>query len=58
MPKNATPKPVKIILENTMSLEFLEYNSANNHQVLKDSLKDLVVQVESKRDEIAKYQSW
>lgn len=58
MPKNALNVKVKEIVKETMSLNILEYDSANHHKLLTDSLAQLVTLVESKRQEIASTQSW
>lgn len=58
MPKNAINVKVKEIVNETMSLNILEYDSTNNHKLLTDSLEQLVTLVESKRQDIASTQSW
>lgn len=58
MPKNALNSTVKEIVKETMSLKILEYDSGNNHQILTDSIGNLVALVDLKRIEIAASQSW
>lgn len=58
MPKNALNIKVKEIVKETMSLNILEYDSSNYHQLLTNSLAALVTLVETKRQDIANTQSW
>ncbi|WP_313101194.1 SIR2 family protein [Epilithonimonas sp.] len=58
MPKNALNIKVKEIVKETMSLNILEYDSSNDHQLLTNSLAALVTLVENKRQDIANTQSW
>ncbi|WP_278380296.1 SIR2 family protein [Chryseobacterium arthrosphaerae] len=58
MPKNALNNKVKEIIQETMSLNILEYDSSNYHRFLTDSLEILVEKVELKRLDIASSQSW
>ncbi|WP_087137442.1 SIR2 family protein [Elizabethkingia meningoseptica] len=58
MPKNALNIKVKEIVQETMSLKILEYDSSNHHKYLTESLAQLVTEVELKRQEIASLQSW
>lgn len=58
MPKNALNIKVKEIVKETMSLNILEYDSSNYHQLLANSLAALVTLVETKRQDIANTQSW
>lgn len=58
MPKKALDNKVKEIIRDTMSLTILEYDSSNNHQLLTNSLEQLVIDVEMQRAELASSQSW
>lgn len=57
-PKNATDKHVLSILEDTMSLRTIEYDSRNNHIELTESLETLVSIVETRRQELADTMKW
>ena len=57
-PKNATKKDVLDIMEDTMSLKTLEYDSRNNHIELTQSLEDLVSRVDARRLELADTMKW
>lgn len=57
-PRNATKQDVLSILEDTMSLKTLRYDSRNNHQELTDSLEQLVTLVDTKRQELASLMKW
>lgn len=52
LPKNKNPKSVNNILESTMNLKVVEYDSAGNHVILKESIKKLVDLVDQKRTEL------
>lgn len=58
MPKKALDVKVKEIIKDTMSLNILEYDSSNYHQILTTSIQELVSLVEDKRGELASTQSW
>ncbi|MEJ7829596.1 MAG: SIR2 family protein [Segetibacter sp.] len=58
MPKNAVGVKVREIIEDTMSLSSLLYDSANHHIKLTESVEDLVKKVEIKRNEIATTMKW
>jgi hypothetical protein len=57
-PKNATKKDVLKVIEETMSLKTIEYDSRNNHIELTESLEALVLSVEAKRQELAETMKW
>jgi len=57
-PKNATKKEVLEVMEDTMSLKTITYDSKNNHIELTQSLDELVNLVESKRQEMADLMKW
>ncbi|MCB1462767.1 MAG: SIR2 family protein [Nitratireductor sp.] len=50
--------PQKELLLNSRGINVLEYSSANYHQELTDSLKELVSLVSDRRDDIASHQNW
>lgn len=56
--KKSNPLGVNQILEETMNIKILEYDKKDNHQEFIDSLQDLVIKVELKREEIALTQNW
>lgn len=58
LPKKSNPLGVNEILEETMNIKILEYDKKDNHQEFIESLKDLVLKVEFKRQEIADTQNW
>lgn len=58
MSKNALDKRVKEIIKETMSLNILEYDSKNHHEILTLSIENLVKDVDNKRQELALSQSW
>lgn len=57
-PKNATKHDVLSILEDTMSLKTITYDSKNNHIELTDSLEHLVKLVDARRQELADTMKW
>ncbi len=57
-PKNATKQDVLNIIEDTMSLKTLNYDSRNNHSELTQSLEQLVNLVEARRQELADTMKW
>lgn len=57
-PKNATKQDVLSILEDTMSLKTITYDSKNNHIELTDSLEQLVKLVDARRQELADIMKW
>ena len=56
--KNANPRGVNQVMENTMNIKVLEYDKKDNHRELKESLEVLVLKIETKREEIARLQNW
>lgn len=58
MPKNAIHVKVREIISETMSLKALLYDPRDNHAELTVSLKDLVIKVELKRDDLAQTRKW
>jgi len=58
MSKGANPYGVNEIIEKTMNIRILEYDKRENHRILKESLDDLVLKVDIKRQEIARLQNW
>lgn len=58
MPKNAVKQPVLSIIEDTMHLKPILYDPKNNHEVLTESLEDLVTKVELKRTDLAAQTNW
>ncbi|MFW1816833.1 SIR2 family protein [Acinetobacter guillouiae] len=58
MPKNTVHNKIKEIVSDTMKLHFIEYDSKNFHEDLTTSIKNLVNEVESARQNIADTQSW
>ena len=57
-PKNANKKEVLDIVEETMNLTPILYDSKNNHSILTESLRVLVDRVELKRQEFADKMNW
>ena len=57
-PKNATKKEVLEVMEDTMSLKTIAYDSKNYHIELTESLGKLVELVEAKRQELAETMKW
>lgn len=58
MPKHAIHLRVREIISETMSLKALLYDPRNDHTELTDSLKNLVKDVELKRDDLAQTRKW
>ena len=58
LPQGALHNDVAMIVEETMNLRIITYNSALNHQELTDSVQDLGVIVENKRDELRRSGNW
>ena len=58
IPKNELTHTEKAIYENSMGLQFLEYDSRNHHIYLLDSIKDLSLKVEECRNEISNSGNW
>lgn len=58
MPKDAINIKVREVISDTMSLKPLLYDSSNNHIRLTESIKELVVKVELKRNELASTLKW
>lgn len=58
LPKKSNPNGVNEILEETMNIKILEYDKKDNHKEFGESLEDLRLKVEIKRDEIARTQNW
>jgi hypothetical protein len=56
--KNSNPTGVNEVLEETMNIKILEYDKKDDHKEFKESLEDLRIKVDLKRDEIAKTQNW
>ncbi|MBL7967639.1 MAG: SIR2 family protein [Prolixibacteraceae bacterium] len=57
-PRNATKQEVLNVLEDTMSLKTLTYDSRNNHHELTESLGQLVTLVDARRQELASLMKW
>lgn len=55
--KQLSDKEIEIY-EETLNVKFLQYNSVDNHKELTDSLSQLNILVEQKRNELADNQSW
>lgn len=58
MPKGSLHNDVKNVIETSMNLRVLPYDSKNNHQELADSIDALVRLVESERINLASSYSW
>ncbi|MDG2663918.1 SIR2 family protein, partial [Vibrio parahaemolyticus] len=58
LPNEAVHKSVASVIEDTMNLQIIRYSSANNHQELLDSLKQLSSLVESERENLRTTQNW
>lgn len=58
MPKNAVNIRVREIIDDTMSLTSLLYDSSDHHRKLTDSLQELVKKVDIRRGEIASTMKW
>lgn len=58
IPNDALSQDEIKIYSQTMNLSFLLYDKADEHKELKDSIKNLVSLVESRRSEMASTQSW
>ena len=58
IPKNQLSDKEIEIYEETLNIKFLQYNSADNHKELTDSLRNLNQRVEVVRQELAANQSW
>lgn len=51
-------KPVKNVLEDSLKLQFVEYEATKDHINLTKGLEELVELVQQKRDEIGPLQTW
>ncbi|KKK99119.1 hypothetical protein LCGC14_2635940 [marine sediment metagenome] len=58
LPRRALHNDVAKIVEETMNLSIITYSSASNHQELTDSVQELGVMVENKRDELRRSGNW
>lgn len=58
LPKKELTKPEIEIYNKSMGLQFLEYDSKNEHIKLLESLNDLKIKVEEKRREISQSTNW
>jgi hypothetical protein len=58
MPANSARSGTLRVLEETMNLKALLYDSANNHQALADSVATLAAKVETAREKIAATAAW
>ncbi len=58
MPQNSARSGTLRVLEQTMNLQALLYDPANNHQALADSVATLVPRVEAAREKIAATAGW
>lgn len=58
IPKNGITPSERKIYENSMGLQFLEYDSKNNHIQLLESIHELNQLVDEQRQEIAKSLNW
>lgn len=58
MPDDAARKTVISIMEESMNLRALLYDSGHNHQELADSIKVLVSQVEAERRRLTQTMNW
>jgi hypothetical protein len=58
MPQNSAKSGTLRVLEQTMNLQALLYDPANNHQELADSVAALVPMVETAREKIASTAGW
>jgi len=58
IPNDQMSEDERKIYSETLGLEFLLYNSENNHIELTDSIKDLDEKVNSQRDAFAEVQNW
>lgn len=58
IPNDQLSKSEMKVFERSLNLEFILYNSENNHQELKDSLKELNALVDAYREELSKTQQW
>lgn len=57
-PKSAFHADVARSFKQTMNLEIMLYNHQNEHAELRDSLPELVAQVETQREELARTRDW
>lgn len=55
--KQLSDKEIEVY-EETLNIKFLQYNPADNHKELTDSLRELNHKVEIKRQDLANNQSW
>lgn len=58
IPSNQLSAKEREIYEESLNIKFLLYNSANNHQELTDSIRELNKAVDQARQEMAEQQSW
>ena len=58
LPRRELHPTILDIIEDTMNLKMLQYDSRNSHQELLDSVNNLVNQVEQKRDELRETGNW
>ena len=58
IPKNQVSEKELEIYSQSLGLTFIQYNPANNHQELTDSLRQLNILVDAERLKIAANQSW
>lgn len=58
IPSDAMSIEEEKIYSDLLNMNFLKYEKINEHQELKDSLKDLVMKVNAKREVLSRNQSW
>lgn len=58
IPKNELTRLERDIYENSMGLQFLEYDPKNSHIQLLESVKELNLKVEKERQEISNSNNW
>ncbi|MCC7467476.1 MAG: SIR2 family protein [Saprospiraceae bacterium] len=58
LPKESISPKLQEIIGETMSLKIIPYESSNHHSKLTDSMKELKLLVEEKRDELANNRNW
>lgn len=58
IPKNVYSSPELKIYEDSYKVHFIKYDPADNHKELIDSLQQLVVEVNTKREELTISKNW
>jgi hypothetical protein len=58
LPKGHTHPQFRSIIEKSLNIKMLEYDKTGNHKLLKDSVDDLVLQVNAARQQMGTTLSW